>query len=465
MDAALSGGFPKGSLILVSGNPGTGKTILTSTFLYHGAKMGEKGVYVSFSEGKQSFYDNMRTVHMNFELLEKQGKFQFLEMLTFTAEGMTKNIWEVLEIVKKMEAERLVIDSYSVMAQALDDTYKARQVLHTVLSKVVRKMRCTTLVIGEQPSGEAKIIDGAGEFVADGVIVLKLTNPRELEIRKMRGTKLLTRDLTFTVDRGFDVLTTEIRSPSRARPWEPIPDNGRLLSSGSPDLDAVLGGGFPRGTFLLLETSTDVDVEDIRLMARATGLNFISQERGVVVVPTAGLEAKDIRTSYERYVPPDAFVRFMRVTEEEKIRTLRGEKAAVPPWIVQLRGPHTIETTEQTIFGAVDDLRKLTGGKPVFRSIGYDTLESLYPDEPEKMYEAAGLDLMRTKSGGDLSYAIVRPSSYILRKVRDLVEWHFVMTRKNGLLMLQGMKPHTILFAVECDISRGYPLMKLRPLT
>lgn len=465
LDEALSGGFPRGSLVLVSGNPGTGKTILTSTFLYHGAKDGEKGVYVSFSEGKRSFYENMKTVHMNFEALEKQGKFQFLEMLTFTAEGMTKNIWEVLEMVRKMGAQRLVIDSYSVMSQALDDSYKARQVLHTVLSKVVRKLECTTLVIGEQPSGESRMSDGAGEFVADGVIVLKLSSPRELEVRKMRGTKLVHRNLTFTIERGFDVLTTQIRSPARARPWEPIPDNGRLLSSGSPDLDAILGGGFPRGTYLLLETSTDVEVEDIRLMARATGLNFISQDRGAMVLPTAGLEAKDIRTSYERYVAPETFSKFIRVTEQEKIRTLRGEKSPVPPWVVQLKGPHAIDTTLAQMFSAIDDLKKVTEGKPVFRSIGYDTLESLYPSEPEKMFEAVGLEMMRTKGGGDLSYAIARPSFYILNKARDLVEWHFMMTRKNGLLMLQGIKPRTALYGVDCDVSRGYPFMKLRLLT
>ena len=76
-------------------------------------------------------------------------------------------------------------------------------------------------------------------------------------------------------------------------------------------------------------------------------------------------------------------------------------------------------------------------------STGFGTLETLFPAEPEKMFAAVGLDLMRTKSGGDLTFAIARPSLNTLDKVRDLAEWHFAMTRKNGLLMLQGIKPHT----------------------
>jgi KaiC/GvpD/RAD55 family RecA-like ATPase len=466
LDAALSGGFPKGSLILISGNPGTGKTILTSNFLYAGAtKKNENGIYVSFSEGKTSFYDNMKTVGLDFASLEKQGKFQFLEMLTFTKQGMGKGIWEVLETVRKFQAKRLVIDSYSVMAQALDNSYEARQILHTMLSKVVRNMGCTTLVIGEQPSGETKLGDGEAEFVADGVLNLKLTVPRELEIRKMRGTKLVYRNLIYTIDSGFDVMRTQMDVPSKRKRWQPILDNGDLLSTGSPDWDKILGGGFPRGAYVLLETATDVEVGDIRLISRATGLNFISQGRGAQIIPAAGLQAKDVLASIGPYVTPEVFNKYVRVTEEEKVRTLRGDKGRVPPYVVQLKGSQGIDSSIQQIFDSLDELKKTTGGKPIYRSVAYDKIESYYPDDPDKMFAEVGLAQMRTKSGGYLTYGIARPSLHILDKIRDLAEWHFLMTRKNGLLMLQGIKPHTPLYGANCNVSRGYPYMDLRILT
>ena len=150
---------------------------------------GENGIYVSFSEGKQSFYENMKTVGLDFESIEKEGRFLFLEMFSATKEAMGRIARDILEEIRRFEAKRLVIDSYSVMAQATGGEYEGRQVLHTLLSKIVRNMGCTTLVIGEQPSGETRIGDAAEEFVADGVLNLKLTTPRELEIRKMRGTR------------------------------------------------------------------------------------------------------------------------------------------------------------------------------------------------------------------------------------------------------------------------------------
>jgi KaiC/GvpD/RAD55 family RecA-like ATPase len=465
LDAALSGGYPAGSLILVSGNPGTGKTILTSNFLYEGARKNENGIYVSFSEGKKNFYDNMKTVGLDFEPLEKMGKFHFMEMLTFTKQGMAKSIWDMLDQVRKFEARRLVIDSYSVMAQALDDQYEARQILHTTLSKVVRQMNCTSIIIGEQPSGETKLGDGEAEFVSDGVMNLKLTTPRELEIRKMRGTNLVSRNLFFTIDAGFDVMTTQTKVPPRPKRWQPIPDKGHLLSTGSPDLDTILGGGFPRGAYVLFETSTEVEVNDIRLISRSMALNFIAQHRGALIIPRAGLEAKDVHSSIGPYVDPATYNKYIKVTEEDTIREFRRVKAPLRPYIVPIRSSATSDSIQKTVFEAAEALKKSTGGKPIFRSIAYDRVEGYYRADPEGMIAAVALSQMRTKGGGDLTYAIARPSLQILNKVRDLVEWHFVMTRKNGLVMLQGRKPATSLYAVDSDNSRGYPVMTLRILT
>jgi circadian clock protein KaiC len=38
LDPLIEGGFPRGSLVLLAGNPGTGKTIFSMQFLYNGAE-------------------------------------------------------------------------------------------------------------------------------------------------------------------------------------------------------------------------------------------------------------------------------------------------------------------------------------------------------------------------------------------------------------------------------------------
>jgi circadian clock protein KaiC len=53
LDELVSGGFPRGRVVLVLGGPGTGKTILASQFLYKGiSQYGENGIFVSLDEVK-----------------------------------------------------------------------------------------------------------------------------------------------------------------------------------------------------------------------------------------------------------------------------------------------------------------------------------------------------------------------------------------------------------------------------
>src|SRR6267143_818862 len=61
LDGMLEGGFLSGSLITLTGRPGTGKTIFGSHFLYHGAKKAKQaGMYVSMLESERSYLHNAR---------------------------------------------------------------------------------------------------------------------------------------------------------------------------------------------------------------------------------------------------------------------------------------------------------------------------------------------------------------------------------------------------------------------
>ncbi|MEM3091008.1 MAG: ATPase domain-containing protein, partial [Candidatus Bathyarchaeia archaeon] len=100
LDAVLGGGFPRGSLILLAGNPGTGKTVFSAQFLYRGAvDSGEKGVYVSFAESRETFFENMRGFGFDFEKLEREGRFRFLDLLTVKEHGVPSVLNMIVEEV------------------------------------------------------------------------------------------------------------------------------------------------------------------------------------------------------------------------------------------------------------------------------------------------------------------------------------------------------------------------------
>lgn len=107
LDALIEGGIPKGFTVLVAGNPGTGKTILTTHFLYQGLINGESALYVSFSESKKQFYENFEPFGMRFSAFEKDKKFAFLDFASITKDGITDALEEVLSASKSIGAKEL----------------------------------------------------------------------------------------------------------------------------------------------------------------------------------------------------------------------------------------------------------------------------------------------------------------------------------------------------------------------
>lgn len=194
LDELVEGGFPKGSFILLAGSPGSGKTIASAQFLYHGAQKGkENGVYISFGERKRVFYDNMKKFGFDFKKLESKGKFKFLDMLTPRDEEISVDTLNAaLEQILAIKAKRLVIDSFSALSLAFSKKIDARIALH-MLEKLTREINCTTLLILEVPTGHAELGLGFEEFVADGIILFETIEARSgirkrAILRKMRGT-------------------------------------------------------------------------------------------------------------------------------------------------------------------------------------------------------------------------------------------------------------------------------------
>jgi circadian clock protein KaiC len=194
LDDLIEGGIPKGFTVLIAGNPGTGKTILTAHFLYDGLTKNENGIYVSFSESKEQFFINTDRFEMDFRRFQKQNKFSFLDLSSFTGEGIQEALEEVLATIKSTNAKRIVIDSFSAILQAFENLNEARIALHVVLGKMLRAEGVTNMLIAEVPVGSNKIGAGIEEFVTDGIIKLEHGNdnaiPITVKIVKMRTTAI-----------------------------------------------------------------------------------------------------------------------------------------------------------------------------------------------------------------------------------------------------------------------------------
>lgn len=248
------GGFIRGTLVLLAGNPGTGKTTFSAKFLYEGAvQYDEPGIYVSFAESKSKFYAYMRGLGMDFSKLEEEGKFRFLTMPTVVdKEALSEVVTEVVEVASALQAKRLVIDSITPMI-CLESPIEVRSMLHNALMNLVSARGVTAILIADLPFGETKVGYGVEEFIVDAVILLRLKYsergaPRRfMEIVKMRGVPLsnLVYEYSIVPGEGF-----KLHPPLDLKGVRVDPNN--RLSTGIEGLDRVLGGGLVRGLSTLI---------------------------------------------------------------------------------------------------------------------------------------------------------------------------------------------------------------------
>jgi KaiC/GvpD/RAD55 family RecA-like ATPase len=137
-------GFPEGGLILVSGKPGSGKTVMAMTFIYRGAlEAGERGIYVSVYESRERFLQLAKRLGMDFEKLEERGLFSHIWVPVTMEAGAAIAINMILERVESISAKRLVIDSFTALKQQFKDPGEARIFLQTLLSKIIKNLKCT----------------------------------------------------------------------------------------------------------------------------------------------------------------------------------------------------------------------------------------------------------------------------------------------------------------------------------
>ncbi|MBS7634771.1 AAA family ATPase [Candidatus Bathyarchaeota archaeon] len=463
LDEITGGGFPKGSLIILAGNPGTGKTIFSARFLYHGiVNCGERGIYVSFAESRETFFRSMRALGFDFEGLEKAGKFRFLDLLTVKEEAASA-IWEMIfREISEARANRLVIDSFSALAQAFRETHEVRVLLHTILSRITRFLGCTTLLIVETSHGEKKMGFGIEEFVADGIIFLRRNKLdgrllRELKLFKMRGTPTLETEAIFTLEDGFKVFP-----PFKAKPidkpcrFRPQPDIEGFFSSGSLSLDEMLGGGYPRGSLVLLEIDEQISTLQYHLIASPTAWNFGAQGRGVIILPSAGVDYNVLRMRAEEAgFTKDEINRLLRVC----VKYFLGIK--MEPYLVAFKG-ESISEDYAKYLETEGELRKRTC-QPILHIIGIDMIVDTYG--AKETLSAIRRYAVGMRETGDLGIILLKPGYPRMAKILGATaDIHLRITREHGAILVYGVKPRTKLHALEMDTSKGYAMPKLTPI-
>ena len=196
LDEMLFGGIPIGSTVVVMGSFGTGKTTFGLQFLSQGLAEGEKGIFISLEEDRESILADAEAHGWDLRSKLSEKQLEIVKLEPNDAKVTIQRIKsELPDFIKKFGASRIVIDSVSLLNLLFDTDHDRRTNLFN-LSQMVKRTGATLIMTAEvKDDNPFASRDGLIEYVADGVISLRYLEMQSrnelmlsLRIIKMRRT-------------------------------------------------------------------------------------------------------------------------------------------------------------------------------------------------------------------------------------------------------------------------------------
>jgi KaiC/GvpD/RAD55 family RecA-like ATPase len=225
LDDMLGGGIPGEDILLVSGGPGTGKTILSLQYIVSAVGRGEPCVYISLEESmkkkieyakafgwdlQRAIDDDMLDVLDLYMIPQSQGYVDLYERirgkLQFTLEK------EIENLVKRIDAKHVLVDPLTSILVHEQRSGKKRYIIGQLFDQI-RQLGCSAVIVTEGLPRDNEFY--MEHFLADGVILLQkdaidFKLVKTLMIDKVRGIDFDDQPRRYVItSRGFQVFNTE----------------------------------------------------------------------------------------------------------------------------------------------------------------------------------------------------------------------------------------------------------------
>ena len=257
-DDVLGGGLPEYSFNLIAGPPGSGKTTLAHQIMFALATPERPALYLTVL-GEPPL--KMLRYQQQFDFYDNEAINHSIRFINLAEAALAGNLDLLLRrVVAEVEAHSpalVFMDSFRSMALANSVTGNTHNILQQFvqeLGMLMTSWQATTFLIGEYLTDS----DPNPVFtVADGLIWLRQSVERnsmvrKMEIMKMRGQPTLPGLHTFRIDKSGVKIFAPSHTADAVAEQAPSARVDARVAMGTRGLDAMLGGGLPRGYSLLI---------------------------------------------------------------------------------------------------------------------------------------------------------------------------------------------------------------------
>src|SRR5467141_1710224 len=307
----------KGYILLVKGDTGTGKTNLALELM---SLLHAEGDSVHIST--RTYPEKLSFQHALFPKLAAERNVQFFSTLEFDPTQFVvghKVISGLHDLLSSMENPLVILDSWEGISDYIPA--EARMKVEQSLMAVLEETGARLILVSENSSANTTL-----DQLADAILILRQKviddrRLRELEIRKLRGVPIRQDQYLFTLAGGrFQYLEPfDFKLPAATAMFRPLGNTETHMSTGSRDLDALLGGGVPRGSTVLLEIRGDVPFEAQVYVPLTALLNFLATNNAVMNFPYSDFDPARARLFATQFIPKDMYNQNLRIFTTDRV--------------------------------------------------------------------------------------------------------------------------------------------------
>ncbi|MEF8772162.1 KaiC domain-containing protein [Halodesulfurarchaeum sp.] len=186
LDEMIQEGVPERSLLSVIGGAGTGKTTFALQFLQEALASDGKGVFITLEESRDRIYKSAQQKGWDFEGAAAEGSLAVLDLDPVDmANSLTSIRSELPRLVENYGADRLVLDSVSLLEMMYDDQATRRTEIYD-FARALKAGGVTTLVTSEAAENTPYASRfGIIEYLTDAVFVLQYVRPEDFQETRM----------------------------------------------------------------------------------------------------------------------------------------------------------------------------------------------------------------------------------------------------------------------------------------
>lgn len=230
--------------------------------------------------------------------------------------------------------------------------------------------------------------------------------------------------------------------PAAETTWQPVHGARGRFSTGSPSLDALLGGGLGMGTVMVIEIEPVVPVVVSHVLMNPV-LDFLAGGRGVIVSMNAGVNSPLLsKKDLMMFLDPDVINKRLRVVEENA-----SQHGDARPYVVQISRKNN--EFNRAFLDVYDDLVERTGYQTVLSIVE----PSLAEFDSGAFHEDFFKHVKFIKNSNMIEIIVV--GTHLRNETREMLalvaDMYMKLVQVNDLVLLAGQKPWTRYHAIEID--------------